>query len=169
MPEGWERLITEMIRHMIRQFLAHPAEFLTFRRLSRLVASDPDVLHGIAEQRPDLFLITTNDRFVKLFPEAAERIASAGIENAITEPRTVPSGRDRRRDYPGRLHFSSDEEILADLQSASFGPESLTRGCCWRAICQVRALSPQAVDEETWREVCRIRGYLHGRQNPRGF
>jgi hypothetical protein len=44
-----------MIRHMIREFLAHPAEVLTFRRLARLVASDPDVLYAIAKLRRDLF------------------------------------------------------------------------------------------------------------------
>ncbi len=169
MSEAWDRLISEMIRHMIREFLAHPAELLTFRKLSRLVASDADVLHAIAEQRPDLFMITSNDRFVKLFPEAVVRIASTGVEKAIAEVAPVPSERDARRDHPACDHFSSDEEILADLKRASFRPESLTRSCCWSAICRVRALNPQAINEEMWREVCGIRGYLHGRQNPRGF
>ena len=67
MSEGWDRLATEMIRHMIREFLAQPAELLTFRRLARRIGSDPDILHAIAEQRPDLFLVTTNDRFIKLY------------------------------------------------------------------------------------------------------
>jgi hypothetical protein len=169
MSEAWDRFITETIRYMIREFLAHPAELLTFRRLSRLVASDQDVLHAIAEQRPDLFMITSNDRFVKLFPEAAERIASGGVEKAIAEVREIPSERDARHDHLACNHFSSDEEILADLQRVSFRSDLLTRGCCWRAICRVRAVNPQAIDEETWREVCGIRGYLHSRQNPRGF
>jgi hypothetical protein len=169
MSEAWDRLITEMIRHMIREFLAHPAELLTFRRLSRLVASDADVLHAIAEQRPDLFMITSNGRFVKLFPDAVERIATDGVEKVIAEVGPVPSERDARRDHRDCNHFSSDEEILADLRLASFRPESLTRSCCWAAVCRVRALNPQAITEETWREVCGIRGYLHGRQNPRGF
>lgn len=46
MSEGWDRLATEMIRHMIREFLAQPAEFLTFRRLALRIGSDPDVLQG---------------------------------------------------------------------------------------------------------------------------
>jgi hypothetical protein len=66
MSDAWDRLITEMIRSMIREFRAHPAEILTFSRLSRLVASDPDVLYAIAKLRPDLFMITADDRFVKL-------------------------------------------------------------------------------------------------------
>jgi hypothetical protein len=49
MSEAWDRLTTEMIGCMIRQFLAHPAELLTFRRLARLVASDHDVLRAIAQ------------------------------------------------------------------------------------------------------------------------
>ena len=114
-------------------------------------------------------MITSNDRFVKLFPEAVERIADDGVEKAIAEVRAVPSGRDSRRNRPSCDHFSSDEEVLADVQRASFRPGSLTWRCCWKAICRVRALTPQAIDEETWREICKIRGYLHGRQNPRGF
>jgi hypothetical protein len=45
-----------MIRQMIREFLAHPAEIMTFRRLARLVASNSDVLYAIAKLRPDLFI-----------------------------------------------------------------------------------------------------------------
>jgi hypothetical protein len=59
-----------MLCHMIREFLAHPAELLTFKKLSYRIGSDPDVLHAIAEQRHDLCIITDNNRFVKLFPEA---------------------------------------------------------------------------------------------------
>ena len=80
MSEAWDLLITEMIRQMIREFLAHPAELLTFRKLSHRIASDADVLHAIAEQRPDLFIITDNDRFVKLFPEAVEKIVEVGVD-----------------------------------------------------------------------------------------
>jgi hypothetical protein len=83
MSEAWNRLTTEMLRHMIREFLAHPAELLTFRKLSYRIASDPDVLHAIAEQRPDLFIITDNDPFVKLFPEAVERIVDIGVDRTI--------------------------------------------------------------------------------------
>jgi hypothetical protein len=70
---------------LIREFLAHPAELLTFRHLARRVASDPDVLHAIAEQRPDLFLVTPDDRFAKLFPEAVEKIVDVGVVTCSPE------------------------------------------------------------------------------------
>ena len=76
---------------MIREFLAHPAEILTFKRVARLVASDSDVLYAIAKLRPDLFMISANDRFVQLFPEAVERIVGTGVENAIAEVRAAPA------------------------------------------------------------------------------
>jgi len=168
-PQGWQRLITDMIRHMIREFRAHPAEILSFRRLSRLVASDPDVLYAVAKLRPDLFMITADDRFVKLFSEAVERIAQVGVESAIAEVRPAALEHATKREDHPCSHFSSDDEILADLQRGSFQPESLTRYCCWREICRVRGRNPKAIDEDTWREVCRTRGYLQERQNPRRF
>ena len=59
MSEGWARLTTEMFRHMLREFLVRPAEFLTFQKVAFLIRSstnsfaDADVLHVIAEQRRD--------------------------------------------------------------------------------------------------------------------
>lgn len=58
MSEAWDWLVIEMLRPVIREYLAHPVELLTFRNLSRLVASDADVPHAVAEQRSDLFMIT---------------------------------------------------------------------------------------------------------------
>jgi hypothetical protein len=55
------------------------------------------------------------------------------------------------------------------LVRCSLPPEALTRNCCWKEICRVRALNQRLVDSETWREVCHVRGYLQERQNPRGF
>ena len=153
-----------MIRHIIREFLAHPAELLTFRTLSRLVASDADVLHAIAEQRLDLLMFAaSSDQFVKLFPDAAERIASDGVEQAIAEVRAMPSERDARRDRPSCDYFSTRRSLWT-CSGLSFRHESLTRRCCWRAICRVRALNPQAIDEDGWREVCRSAGtFMAGR------
>jgi hypothetical protein len=85
MSEAWERYTTEMIRHMIREFLVRPAQFLTFNRLAHLIradtgsVADPDILHNIAERRKDLFIITKNERGVKLFVEAVERNSSLGL------------------------------------------------------------------------------------------
>lgn len=169
MSEGWDRLITEMVRQMIREFLSHPAELVTFRRLAHRIACDADVLHAIAEQRPDLFVVTKNDRSVKLFAEAVERIVEDGIERTIQDVKVPVLERSPARDYRLCIHFDSEDEILNDLRRCSFHSSSLTRSCCWREICRVRSANPQIVDHETWHEVCRIRGYLQNRQNPRGF
>lgn len=167
--DEWKRVVPVMIRHMIGQFLAHPSEFLSFERLSRLMNDIPtDVLHAVAEQRRDLFVIARNDRALKLFWEAVERIVHDGIERAVEEVGPVPDsvrtghGRDRCQHY-------SDEEIIPDLLGCSLSYDVLTSSCCWREICRLRALHRDAVDDERWREICRIRGYLLARQNPRGF
>jgi hypothetical protein len=115
------------------------------------------------------FMITADERFVKLFPEAVERIVLLAVESTIAEVRPAPSERGTRRDHRPCSHFSSAEEILADLSRGSFRPESLTRHCCWIEISRVRGHNPKAIDADTWREVCRVRGYLLRRQNPRGF
>jgi hypothetical protein len=148
MSEAWDRLITEMIRYMIREFLAHPAEMQTFRRVARRITADSDVLHAIAEQRPDLFLVTPDDRFVKLFPEAVERIVDVGVERTIAEvnvahPKTVST-----RDHHPCDHFGAESEILTDLLNCSL-PDSLTRNCCWKEICRVRSANRRVIDEET--------------------
>lgn len=169
MSEAWDRLITEMIRYMIREFLAHPAELLTFRHLARRVASDPDVLHAIAEQRPDLFLVSQDDRFVKLFPEAVERIVDIDVDRTIDEVNVAPPKTVSARDHHPCDHFGAEGEILTDLLHCSFHPDTLIRNCCWREICRVRSANPGVIDAETWSEICRIRGYLQMRQNPRGF
>jgi hypothetical protein len=65
MSEGWERLTTEMLRHMLREFPARPAEFLTFQKLAFLI-------RVIAEQRRDLFIIAGNDRCLKLLSSGGE-------------------------------------------------------------------------------------------------
>src|SRR5258708_9915551 len=99
MAEAWDRLTPERIRQMLKEFLRHPAELVTFQRLARHIASDADVLHPIAEQRPDLFVITSSDRFVKLFPEAVERILGHGIEQTLAEVRLPRSGATAVRDH----------------------------------------------------------------------
>ena len=169
MSEAWDRLITEMIRQMIREFLTHPAELFTFRRLAHRITSDPDVLHAIAEQRPDLFVITADDRSLKLFSQAVERIVGEGVERTIADVRVLPSEQSSARGHRPCDHLVSEDEILSDLVHCSFNPDELTRNCCWREICRVRSANPGLVVAETWREICRTRGYLQMRQNPRGF
>ncbi len=169
MPEAWDRLITEMLRLMIREFLFHPAEFFTFRRLAHHLQADSDVLHAIAEQRPDLFLLTPNDRVVKLFPEAVQRIVEIGIDRTISETRPIAPKRLAVPGGPRCDHFLSDDDILSDLRNCSFTPDALTRTCCWTQICRIRGANPHVIASDSWTGICRIRGYLLARQNPRGF
>jgi len=165
----WDRLCTLMIRQMIQQFRVHPGDFLTFGQLAhRIPDADADVLHAIAEQRRDLFVITRDDRRVKLHLEAVERIDQEGIERAVVVPEPVAAVANAPHERRHCNHFS-EEQILADLLRCSLPSEALTRGCCWREICRVRGHNLHQVSQETWNEVCGIRGYLRRRQNPRGF
>jgi hypothetical protein len=159
-----ERLVTDMIH----EFFAHPAEFLSFNKLAhRIAGGDADVLHAIAEAKPDLFLLTNNGRAAKLFPEAVREILKGNADLTTLHPITTPE--EERIGAGWRCEHSSDEEILADLQHMSLPAEALTRRCCWTRICQVRGNNPGIIDAESWREICRVRGYLYARQNAAGF
>ena len=165
----WDRLTTQMIREMIRQFLKSPGEFLTFNQLVfRMPGTDKDVLHVVAEQRADLFLLTRDDRSVRLYTDALQRILHKGMDTVIAEPGPARSAPTQGYDRDRCSHFT-EEEILADLVRCSLPSEALTRNCCWTQVCRVRALNHTKIDADTWREVCHVRGYLQGRQNPRGF
>ena len=63
----------------------------------------------------------------------------------------------------------SERVILCDLKQETFPDESLVTSCCWRTICRVRGKNISQIKAETWVDVCRKRGYLFARQNPRGF
>ena len=97
------------------------------------------------------------------------KIVDVGLEQTIAEVGPVPAASQARRERRPCDHFASEEEILADLRRCSFRPETLTRNCCWSEINRVRCLNPGAIDAEAWAEICRVRGYLMARQNPRGF
>jgi hypothetical protein len=175
MSDAWDRLLTEMIRQMIRESLSHAGEFLTFNRLAYLIRAhsdlpaDSDLVHIVAEQRQDLFKVSEDDRRLKLYTEAVQRIVEEGVEHTVAEVGPLPASAPAKRE-PGHCdHFASENEILSDLSRCSFRPETLTRSCCWSEINRVRGLNPGTNDQEAWRELCRVRGYLHARQNPRGF
>jgi len=70
------------------------------------------------------------------------------------------------------------KQVLADLKHGSIPDEALVRSCCYRWICKVRAIfrfglsdgsSDWEQEAEAWSELCRKKGYLRSRQNPRGF
>lgn len=154
---------------MIRQFFREPGEFLTFGQLAfRIPGADKEVLHLVADSRPDLFAVTRNDKALKLHTNAVQIILRDGIDAAMAQPESIPIVAVARE---GRIrcgHFAQ-EELLSDLQRCSLPPEALTRNCCWSEICRIRALSQPPLDAESWREICVTRGYLMARQNPRGF
>lgn len=165
----WDRLATQMVREMIRQFLRQPGDFLTFGQLAfRIPGADREVLHLVADSRPDLFAVARNDKALKLHTTAVENILQDGIEAAtiLPEPNPQAAIEDESRTRCG--HYAQ-EALLIDLQRCSLPPEALTRTCCWREICRIRAFSHPPIDSETWREICVTRGYLLARQNPRGF
>jgi len=158
-----------MIREMIGRFLRGPGEFLTFGQLAfRIPGADKQVLHLVADSRPDLFTVARNGRALKLHTNAVQKILRDGIEAAAAEPPprlAATNGREART----RCGHFAQQELLADLQRCSLPAEALTRNCCWSEICRIRAMSQPPIDAESWREICARRGYLLARQNPRGF
>lgn len=82
------------------------------------------------------------------------------VENTLEEKSLV---------YVDCICQRDDEEILGWIQSEALPDEALVNTCCWKRICQVRGRNFSQVDEETWSNICFKRGYLFGRQNPRGF
>ena len=69
-------------------------------------------------------------------------------------------------------------QVLTDLEHGSIPDEALMNNCCFKWICEVKArcrfgLSDGSSDweeeAEAWIELCRKKGYLRQRQNPRGF
>src|SRR5215472_8410711 len=81
-----------IIRRMVEMLQKHPGEWLTFRRLSWLVAipeCDADIIAGMAEYRYDLFALS-DDRRLKLRTGAIEDVARQGIANWRVPPRPEP-------------------------------------------------------------------------------
>jgi len=64
---------------------------------------------------------------------------------------------------------TSEAEILNDIKRDAIPDGALVNSCCWRRICQVRGRHFNKIDPETWSDICRKRGYLFARENPRGF
>ncbi len=167
-----------IVRRMIEVLRAHPGDWLTFRRLSWLCSipgCDADIIAGIAEYRHDLFSIS-DDRRLKLRTETLADIAQRGISNWTLPSRpeqVVKHSPDRSSASEGLQGGcycgSSEKDVLRDLVENSVPDTALVYSCCWRAICRVRGLFFNQVSEETWRELCSRRGYLRGRENPRGF
>lgn len=114
----WDRLIPLMIRYMLRQCLLCPGEFLTFRQLAhRIPGSDADVLHSIAEDRQDLFLLEHDDRHglnrsLKLYEQTVSAILANGLEATADAVLPVPQARASRR---GQSSTSLADTLTAGL------------------------------------------------------
>ena len=178
MPAEWDE--AKLIHAMVRVLREHPAEWLTFKRLSLLISipdCNADLCAAIAEYRDDLFTINADKR-LKLRPLLIEEISLRGISNWRIPARPEPNKRENsnnqtsqsnRRTTLGCYCNLSESEILSDLKAGSVPEEALVNQCCWRTICRVRGLNFNSIDPETWRETCQKRGYIQQRENPRGF
>lgn len=165
-----------IIKSIVKTLRARPGEWLTFSRLSSLIAipdCDANIVGAMADYRPDLFAVS-RDRRMKLRTEVAEDVARRG--NVPERPEQVPFGIFKRHsDKHGgptqNVCYCSftDQEILTDLAGDSIPDEALVFSCCWRNICRIRGLFFNLVPAETWIEICRRRGYIQQRENPRGF
>ena len=169
-----------IIAAMVIMLRAHPGEWLTFGYLASLIAMkdcDANIIGAMADFRPDLFAVS-RDRKLKLRTAVVEKVARQGIANW-----RVPERPEQPRSEGFNRHSTTgagaaaggcycnlaDEEILDDLKDGSVPDEALVFSCCWKNICRVRGLSFGQVPDETWTEICRRRGYIQQRENPRGF
>ncbi len=178
MPAEWDE--TKVIHAMVRVLREHPAEWLTFKRLSLLIAvpsCNADLCAAIAEYRDDLFAVNADKR-LKLLQSVIKEIALQGIAKwqIPARPERIDRGslnsqssQSDRTATVGCYCNLSESEVLNDLKAGSVPEDALLNQCCWRTICRVRGLHFSSIDPETWREICQHRGYIQQRENPRGF
>jgi hypothetical protein len=169
-----------IIRKMVSVLRQHPGEWLTFRRLSQLVAIpriDGDIIAAISEHRDDLFA-TTHDRKVKLRQIVLEQTAHQDVTNWM-----VPAHRvnDERRELEEKVARAisgeksgcycgmSDSRILTDIIGEHVPDEALILAHCWIRICEVRGPDLTSIPPEVWSELCRRRAVIKRLENPRDF
>lgn len=169
-----------LIRSMVFVLRRHPAEWLTFRRLSQLVVipgRDENILAAIAEYRDDLFAIA-HDRKVKLRQSVLEQTGNHDVTNWVVPARRV---NDERRELEEKIARAisgeksgcycsmSDSEILTDIIGEYVPDEALILGHCWIRICEVRGPDLTSIPPEVWSELCRRRAVIKRRENPHDF
>lgn len=171
-----EALLLKVIVHTL---LHHPGERFTYSRMANdigLPGVDATLVGAFVDFREDLFA-TSQDRRFKLQTGVVEQIVKSGIRKWEAPNRT-----ERKRPWASHssshslsdssaLHYchSSDAAILDDLKHASIPEIGLVTTCCWKRICQVRGRNFRDVPDDIWEDLCRERGYLLARENPRGF
>ena len=176
-----EEMDEEPIVHaMVRALRTRPAEWLTFRDLSTLIANremDEEVVGAIAEYRKDIFAIT-NDRKLKLRESIVEQTAHLDLDNWTVPERRIPDGRRELRDAVARAlrvengccYCSfSDPEIFDDIFAERVPDGALILSCCWKTICRVRGQELNSVPPDIWEELCRRWAIIRPRENPRDF
>ena len=169
-----------LIRRMVIVLRQHPGEWLTFRRLSRLVAipgMDEHVLAPIAAYRDDLFAIS-HDRKVKLRQGVLEQTAHQDLTNWVVPARRV---NDERRELEEKVARAisgeksgcycsmPDSKILIDIIGEHVPDEALILAHCWIRICEVRGPDLTSIPPEVWSELCRRRAIIKRRENPHDF
>ena len=169
-----------IVESMVKMLHSRPGEWLTFAYLSSLMAipdCDANLVGAMADYRPDLFAVS-RDRKLKLRTGVVEDVARQGPTSwrVPDRPEQAQLGSFNRHGgtqsgpAPSGCYCGvSDEEILSALKEGSVPDEALVFSCCWKNICRVRGLFFNLVSAETWTEICRRRGYIQQRQNPRGF
>ncbi len=65
--------------------------------------------------------------------------------------------------------MKSDLDIVEDINNDRVPDDVLDSREEWSRICSARGRNFHKINEEAWRELCKRRGYLRYRRNPRGF
>ncbi len=60
-------------------------------------------------------------------------------------------------------------EMIRAINTESFDDEELVSRTRWKLICWVRGKNFNKINEAAWESLCRRRGYILYRRNPRGF
>jgi hypothetical protein len=170
----------QIIKSMVIVLRQHPKGWLTFKRVSRLVAApsvDEHIIASIAEFRQDLFAIG-RDRKVKLRESIFADTARQGIGNWVVPARRV---NDERRELEEKVARAtsgnksgcycsmSDSKILADIIGEHVPDEALILSHCRITICRVRGPDLTSIPPEVWSEICRRRAVIKRRENPHDF
>ena len=61
------------------------------------------------------------------------------------------------------------DRIFDALYGGLIPDDALVKRCCWKKICKARSTDIYKIGDLPWQELCKRRGYLLNRQNPRGF
>jgi len=166
-----------IIRKMVIVLRQHPGEWLTFRRLSQLVAIprvDENVIASLAAHRDDLFAIS-HDRKVKLRQSVFEQTAHQDVTNWVVPKRLVLDERRELRDRVARAIGGTEgtcycnvpfPTILNEIIGETVPDEALILSCCWITICTVRGPDMHLVSSDVWSELCRRRVDVKHRENP---